>query len=79
MCGLWKDVRRKYVFRLCSLGKTSAAKKSGEKITGTKGWDRNDNWVAEADGDMKMFSSEPFFFRCVEKEEKKLWRYIVKN
>ena len=44
-------------------------KKSWKKITGTKGWDSNDNWVAETDGDMKMFSSKLFFFRCVEKEK----------
>ena len=49
-------------------------KKSWKRITGTKGWDSNNNWVAETDGDMKMFSSKLFFFRCVEKEEKKSWR-----
>ena len=71
--------QKKICFRLWSLGETSAAKKSLEKNTGTKGWDSNNNWVAETDGDMKMFSSELFFFRCVEKEKKKLWRYFVKN
>ena len=35
----------------------------------TEGWDSNNKWVAETDGDMKMFSSKLFFCCCVEKEK----------